>query len=187
MITAALPVVERAMSFTASASGGERQTLITRPTQRVSDDAATEYFEADSRELWARRRFLALSVFTLLGACLACVGLTVDMMAHTQKWHARPGARLGAKPAPAQLPVWTPNLPLEQVNTPALAFAEMDQVRLEGAALDAAKADSYENSFPSFSSDRYFTVGGNAHASEARDARVRHRLGGLHSRFGKGG
>ena len=143
------------MSLTASARGGERQTLIARPTQRVSDDAATEYFEADSRELWARRRFFALSVFTLLGACLACVGLTVDMLTHTQKMHVHPGARLGAKPA--HLPVWTPNLPLEQVNTPALAFAEMDQVRLEGAALEAAKADSYENSFPSFSSDRYFT------------------------------
>jgi len=159
VITAALAVAERAMSLTASARGGERQTLIARPTQRVSDDAATEYFEADSRELWARRRFFALSVFTLLGACLACVGLTVDMLTHTQKMHVHPGARLGAKPA--HLPVWTPNLPLEQVNTPALAFAEMDQVRLEGAALEAAKADSYENSFPSFSSDRYFTVGGN--------------------------
>jgi hypothetical protein len=158
-VITALAVAERAMSLTASARGGERQTLIARPTQRVSDDAATEYFEADSRELWARRRFFALSVFTLLGACLACVGLTVDMLTHTQKMHVHPGARLGAKPA--HLPVWTPNLPLEQVNTPALAFAEMDQVRLEGAALEAAKADSYENSFPSFSSDRYFTVGGN--------------------------
>ena len=145
----------------------ERRTLIdrdpSRPRQRVSGDAATEYFEEGSRDASARRRSRAIAAFALAGALFAAASLTTSVV-------ARRGA-LGGAPKP----VWTPNLPLEQVNTPALAFAEMDQVRLEGAALDAAKADSYENSFPSFSSDRYFTVGGNRDASEARDADIRHR------------
>jgi len=131
----------------------ERRTLIdrdpSRPRQRVSGDAATEYFEEGSRDASARRRSRAIAAFALAGALFAAASLTTSVV-------ARRGA-LGR----ARKPVWTPNLPLEQVNTPALAFAEMDQVRLEGAALEAAKADSYENSFPSFSSDRYFTVGGN--------------------------
>ena len=140
-----------------TASPDELATLIPRRSP-VSVDAATEYFEEEKRDASARRRFNIFVALASIGAACASVGLTTDMIGHTAKFRsAMQSPRLGAGrwTSLPPLPPWTPNVPLGEVNTPALAFAEMDRVKLEGSALEAAKRWSHEDSFPTFPASRY--------------------------------
>ena len=137
-----------------TASPDELATLIPRRSA-VSGDAATEYFEEESRDASARRRFNIFVALASIGAVCVSVGLTTDMIGHTSKFRtAMQKPRLGVRRW-TPLPPWTPNVPMEEVNTPALAYAEMDQVKLEGRALEAAKKWSHEDSFPTFPASRY--------------------------------
>ena len=140
-----------------TASPDELATLIPRRSP-VGVDAATEYFEEEKRDASARRRFNIFVALASIGAACASVGLTTDMIGHTAKFRAAmQSPRLGAGrwTSLPPLPPWTPNVPPGEVNTPALAFAEMDRVKLEGSALEAAKRWSHEDSFPTFPASRY--------------------------------
>ena len=114
-----------------------RSYLVVRPS------ASTRRWNAEeeTRDASARRRFNIFVALASIGAACACVGLTTDMIGHTAKFRAAmQSPRLGAGR-------WTSStasaVDAERAagggGHPALAFAEMDRVKLEGSALEAAK------------------------------------------------
>ena len=96
-----------------TASPDELATLIPRRSP-VGVDAATEYFEEETRDASARRRFNIFVALASIGAACASVGLTTDMIGHTAKFRAAmQSPRLGAGrwTSLPPLPPWTPNVP----------------------------------------------------------------------------
>ena len=140
----------------------EREALLARPRETARDNAAEEYFEESARERRASSRLVAFGVASLSCALVASAALTVDMLSHTARNRAATTSALGAPRSKVGSRAWTPNVPLEAINTQALAFAELDQYTLSGDELKAAHHETHETLFPTFSDDRYMDGAGHS-------------------------
>ncbi|OUS48419.1 hypothetical protein BE221DRAFT_189719 [Ostreococcus tauri] len=139
-----------------AAASEERQSLIHRPREPASCDASSSYFDEDARERSTARRLRAFGLGAFTVALVACGALTVDMARHVAKTRTRATtASLGAPRSVVGSRIWTPNVPRDQVNTQALAMAEMDQYPLTGKELEEAKRETQDKLFPMYDERRY--------------------------------
>ena len=125
----------------------ERSSLLA--SSSTTPDGASAFFDAPTAddERAHARNFTRWSAWGLTAAAFVSLALSVDMLSHSHAIRAlTPTAALGGAIMPSRWRArrnpnkrWTPNVPVEAINTPELAFAELGRLELTGDALALAQ------------------------------------------------
>ena len=140
----------------------ERSSLLA--SSSTTPDGASAFFDAPTAddERSRARNFARWSAWGIAASAFVSLALSVDMLGHSHAIHAHtPTAALGGAYMPsrwvsrrAPKKLWSHNVPVEAIDTPELAFAELERIELTGEALAVAQ-HGLELQSATFGADRF--------------------------------